>query len=53
MRTIAIVAVLLVLLELSDPGAIGSLMILALPFVFLRGVWLFAGDLRQLGRTRR
>lgn len=53
MRTIAIVAVVLVLLELFDPGAIGSLLILALPFVYLRGVWRFAGDLRRLGRARR
>ena len=41
------------LLAVVDLGALGGLMILALPFLYLRGVWRFAGDLRRLGRPRR
>jgi len=53
MRVFAAVAIVLVLLLVFDPGAFGGLMILVLPFLYLRGVWRFAGDLRSLRGPRR
>ena len=53
MRKLAIVAVGLALLLVFDPGAFGGLMILALPLLWLRGVWLFSGDLKRMGGRRR
>lgn len=56
MRTLVVVAVVLALLWLlgsSSPGALGGLMIAAVPVLFLRGFWLFVGDLRRIGGPRR
>lgn len=52
MRKFVAVAILLAVIWLVQPGAIGGLMILVLPLLYLRGVWRFAGDIRRLGNNR-
>jgi len=53
MRKFVALAILLAVIWLVQPGAIGGLMILALPLLYLRGVWRFAGDIRRVGSNRR
>jgi hypothetical protein len=52
-RKFVAIAILLAVIWLVQPAAMGGLMILALPFLYLRGVWRFAGDIRRLGSNRR
>ncbi len=59
MRVVAVVFVLLLLPWLlgsqnsSWVGAAGGLLILVLPFLFMRGFWLLSRDLRRLSRRLR
>ena len=59
MRVVAIVFLLLLLpwlLGSQNPswaGAAGGLLILVLPFLFVRGIWLLSRDMRNLSRRLR